>query len=81
MNILSSNMERSLEELLARRDELRGRIKAIHRDLARGIGQDYEEQAIKLENLEVLQEIARVAEKELHEVEVTLADLQKSTGS
>jgi hypothetical protein len=74
-------MERSLEELLARRDELRGRIKAIHRDLARGIGQDYEEQAIKLENLEVLQEIARVAEKELHEVEVTLADLQKSTGS
>ncbi|MGA0264422.1 MAG: hypothetical protein ACO3KY_00900 [Lysobacterales bacterium] len=81
MNIRSSNMERSLEELLARRDELRGRIKAIHRDLARGIGQDYEEQAIKLENLEVLQEIARVAEKELHEVEVTLADLQKSTGS
>jgi hypothetical protein len=74
-------MERSLEELLARRDELRGRIKAIHRDLARGIGQDYEEQAIKLENLEVLQEIARVAEKELHEVEVTLADLQKSTGN
>ena len=74
-------MERSLEELLPRRDELRGRIKAIHRDLARGIGQDYEEQAIKLENLEVLQEIARVAEKELHEVEVTLADLQKSTGS
>lgn len=74
-------MKRSLEELLARRDELRGRIKAIHRDLARGIGQDYEEQAIKLENLEVLQEIARVAEKELHEVEVTLADLQKSTGS
>ena len=74
-------MERSLEKLLARRDELRGRIKAIHRDLARGIGQDYEEQAIKLENLEVLQEIARVAETELHEVEVTLADLQKSTGS
>lgn len=74
-------MKRSLEELLARRDELRGRIKAIHRDLARGIGQDYEEQAIKLENLEVLQEIARVAEKELHEVEVTLADLQKSTGN
>ena len=37
---------------------------------------DYEEQSIQLENLEVLQEIVRVAEKELREGEIRIADLQ-----
>ena len=74
-------MEKSLEELVARRDELRNRIEAIHRDIARGIGKDYEEQAIKLENMEVLQEIARVAEKELHDVELELAGHQRPAGN
>ena len=57
-------MSSDIESLEARRDELKGRIKAIHRDLGKGLEKDYEEQAIQLENLEVLQEIARVAEIE-----------------
>ena len=69
-------MESSLDALLKRRDELRNRIEAIHADLGRGLDKDYEEQSIQLENLEVLQEIVRVAEKELREVEIRIADLQ-----
>lgn len=64
---------RTLEE---RRQELRKRLEAIHRDLGRGLEKDYEEQSVQLENLEVLQEIARVAKAELHEVELELAELK-----
>lgn len=69
-------MTESLEDLFARRDELRARIGAIHKDIGGGLEKDYEEQAIQLENLEVLQEIVRVAEQELREVEMKLARLQ-----
>jgi len=69
-------MNDTLNDLLARRDELKRRIAAIHRDIGRGLEKDYEEQAIQLENLEVLQEIVRVAEQELREVEMKLAGLQ-----
>ena len=72
-------MHESLEDLVARRDELRGRIEAIHRDIGGGLEKDYEEQAIQLENLEVLQEIVRVAEQELRQVELKLAELQGNT--
>ena len=68
-------MDQSLEALTRRRKELRDRIKAIHADLGRGLDKDYEEQSIQLENLEVLQEIVRVAESELREVEIKIADL------
>jgi hypothetical protein len=69
------NMSTDLQALEARRKELKDRIAAIHRDLGRGLEKDYEEQAIQLENLEVLQEIARVAEEDLHKVELELAGL------
>jgi hypothetical protein len=71
-------MDRTFQELEARRRELRGRIQAIHQDLGRGLEKDYEEQSIQLENLEVLQEIARVAEQELREIEMELAALKNS---
>ncbi len=71
-------MEKTIQELEARRDELRDRLEAIHRDLGRGLEKDYEEQSIQLENLEVLQEISRVAEQELREVEIKLAALKNS---
>jgi hypothetical protein len=74
-------MNHTLEDLIARRDELRARIEAIHRDLGRGLERDYEEQAIQLENLEVLQEIVRVAEQELRQVEIKLADLKIASDS
>ena len=72
-------MAKSLEELMQRRDELRDRIKAIHADIGRGLEKDYEEQSIQLENLEVLQEIVRVAEQELREVEMKLSDRQEDS--
>lgn len=72
-------MDNRLEQLAARRDELRGRIEAIHRDIGGGLEKDYEEQAIQLENLEVLQEIVRVAEQELREVEMQMLALKSNT--
>lgn len=66
-------MDQSMEALITRRDELRARIEAIHADIGRGLDKDYEEQSIQLENLEVLQEIVRVAEQELREVEMRIA--------
>lgn len=59
--------------LQQRRDELTERLVAIERDLGRGLERDLEEQAIQLENLEVLQEIERVAREELREIELKLA--------
>ena len=69
-------MSNDIQSLETRRAELKGRLKAIHRDLGRGLEKDYEEQALQLENLEVLQEIARIAEAELRKVELELADLR-----
>lgn len=69
-------MNETLKRLEHRRDELAARIDAIHRDLRSGLEKDYEEQSIQLENLEVLQEIARVAELELKEIELELARLK-----
>ncbi|TVQ36238.1 MAG: hypothetical protein EA370_08480 [Wenzhouxiangella sp.] len=64
------------DELIKRRDELRGRIEAIRRDLRGGLEHDLEEQAQQLENYDTLMEIARVAEQDLAKVEAALATLQ-----
>jgi len=69
-------MEPDIATLEQRRRELRERLEAIKRDLGRGLDRDTEEQAVELENMEVLQEIARVAEKELEDVEAKLAELR-----
>ncbi len=63
----------SLEALRKRRDELRDRLSAIRRDLASGLDDDLEEQAIQLENQETLMEISRVADEALREVEQAIA--------
>lgn len=70
-------MNETVEQLERRRQELAARIDAIHRDLRGGLEKDYEEQSIQLENFEVLQEIARVAELELKAVELKLVQLKK----
>jgi RNA polymerase-binding transcription factor DksA len=71
-------MNETVEQLELRRNELAARIDAIHRDLRGGLEKDYEEQSVQLENFEVLQEIARVAELELKEVDLKLARLKQS---
>lgn len=69
-------MNDSIEALKARKRELEERLAAIRRDLGRGLDRDAEEQAIELENFEVLKEISRVAERELEDVERRIAALK-----
>jgi hypothetical protein len=68
-------MSQSREKLMQRKAELQNRLQAIRADLGRGLAADSKEQAIQLENLEVLQEINRLAEVELAQVEKELAAL------
>jgi len=58
-------MNQTREELLHRRDELLTRLEAIRSDLGKGLDADSKEQAIQLENIDVLREIARIAEEEI----------------
>jgi len=68
-------MKKTHDDLLARREELVKRLDAIRADLGRGLDADAEEQALQLENLEVLQEIRRLAEAELAEIDRELGQL------
>jgi RNA polymerase-binding transcription factor DksA len=68
-------MNKTRDDLLARREELIKRIDAIRADLGRGLEADAEEQAVQLENFEVLQEIRRLAEAELASIDAELAKL------
>jgi len=70
-------MDMTLEALTEKRDELMKRLADIRRDLRSGLDADSKEQAIELENLEVLQEIARVAEEELGQVNRQIAALEE----
>ncbi len=63
-----------LQELMTRRDELRDRIKAIEKDYRQGLDSDSEEQAMQLENAEVLAGISKAAADELEEIEKKLAE-------
>jgi hypothetical protein len=68
-------MKRSRQELLVRKHELLKRHAAIRGDLASGLASDSEEQALELQNFEVLQEIERLAHKELMAIEEELFQL------
>jgi hypothetical protein len=59
--------------LLLRRTALKSRLEAIRRDVGRGLDRNSSERAIELENAEVLDEIARVAQEELEQIEKKLA--------
>lgn len=68
-------MSNEMAKLRERRAELVQRLEAIQRDIGSGLDRDYEEQAVQLENLEVLQEIARVARVEISEIDRKLSTL------
>lgn len=72
-------MNSDYDSLTQRRDELKKRLQAIQKDLGRGLEKDFEEQAVQLENFEVLQEIARVAEQELRDIELKLSDMNRNS--
>lgn len=66
----------TIEELEIRREELVERLEAIKRDYGRGLDKDFEEQAVQLENAEVLREIARVTAEELSKVDRAISTLR-----
>jgi hypothetical protein len=68
-------MKKTREELLARKAELINRLESIRADLGHGLDADAEEQAQQLENMDVLQEINRLAEAELTSINAELAKL------
>jgi hypothetical protein len=65
-----------IADLRKRRDELRARLAQIDQDYRRGLPADAEEQAIQLENAEVLAGIAKATAEELEAVEARLAELE-----
>lgn len=63
--------------LLKQREQLRHRLNAIQQDFAKGLDQDWEEQALELENAEVLNEIARVTGEELTKIELAVERIER----
>lgn len=55
--------------LESKRLKLQERLEAIKADLKRGLNRNSSEQAIELENSEVLSEIARVTQEELDTID------------
>lgn len=63
-------------ELTEKRDQLAARLNAINLDFRQGLDRDMEEQALQLENQEVLAEIARITAEELNKVDAALARIE-----
>ena len=68
-------MSESKAELEKKRDELRARLDQIEQDYRKGLETDLEEQAIQLENAEVLEGIAKATSEELQRIEELLAEM------
>ena len=67
-------IDASKEDLLKQKSELEARLQKIKSDLSGGLDADFEEQAVQLENRDVLLEIMRVTEEELQKVNAILQD-------
>ena len=74
---MSAQHNKTLEELKARKGELEARIDAIRNDLKSGLDPDSEEQAVQLENYEVLTGLLKNAENELGDINEQLILLGK----
>ena len=64
---------KEISSLRERRTALKSRLEAIQRDVGRGLDPDSSERAVELENAEVLNEIARLAQEELEQIDIKLA--------
>ncbi len=76
--LTEAEMETRKQDLSVRRTALRERLSAIKKDYAQGLDSDWEEQALQLENAEVLQEISRVTAEELSKVENGIERLERA---
>jgi hypothetical protein len=61
---------------MEKKRELGARLDKIKADLKGGLEADWEEQAVQLENRDVLLEIARVTEEELEKVKADLENAE-----
>lgn len=73
---MTVDLEQKRAELSAKRNELLQRLEAIKSDYRNGLSADSEEQAIQLENAEVLEEISRVTNEELQKVTQALERIE-----
>lgn len=71
-----SNTQSEKEQLIEKRNELRTRLESIETDYRQGLDADSEEQAVQLENAEVLEAIAKSTAEELQRIEERLATLK-----
>ena len=72
---INDDLEQEIAALTKQRDELRERLAAIEKDYRAGLAADSEEQAVQLQNAEVLAGIAKSTAEELARIEAKLADL------
>ena len=69
-------MSDTKQDLIEKRDELRTRLESIEKDYRQGLDADSEEQAVQLQNAEVLEGIAKSTAEELQRIEEQLAKLR-----
>lgn len=69
-------MSDTKQDLIEKRDELRTRLESIEKDYRQGLDADSEEQAVQLQNAEVLEGIAKSTAEELQRIEEQLTKLR-----
>ena len=74
----TESVSREITELRLQRDSLRERLEAIQQDYKKGLSADSDDQAIELENAEVLEGIAKAAAEELSQIEERLLKLENA---
>ena len=77
-NKIMSTIELTKKDLLEKQQELIERVTAIKKDFEKGLDPDLEEQALQLENYEVLQRLLEQAEIELEKIERQLAIMNQT---
>ncbi|MCC5857723.1 MAG: hypothetical protein JJT90_06190 [Ectothiorhodospiraceae bacterium] len=65
-------------ELERQRDALADRLRRINLDYRRGLDPNPDEQALQLENAEVLEEIGRVTAEELARIEAAILRIEEA---
>lgn len=75
MTQIKKTTEQEIAALKQQREELRARLASIEKDYRAGLSADAEEQAVQLENADVLAGIAKATADELARVEARLEKL------
>lgn len=73
---MAVDLQSKKQELETKRNELQKRLNDIQSDYKKGLSADAEEQAIELENAEVLEEISRITHEELQKINTALERIE-----